>query len=88
MERVVVADYTLADVTELPQGRTRIATVHVLVVDEASLGSALVWEEGEPGVDFPHLYRPLKIMEVTEVRRLRRGKDGAWSAVVSGSGDP
>ena len=60
----------------------------VLVVDEASLGSALVWEEGEPGVDFPHLYRPLKIMEVTEVRRLRRGKDGAWSAVVSGSGDP
>jgi len=42
VERVVVADYTLADVTELPQGRTRIATVHVLVVDEANFVVTLV----------------------------------------------
>lgn len=42
VERVVVADYTLADVTELPQGRTRIATVHVLVVDSASFEVTLV----------------------------------------------
>ena len=61
------------------------AELLVLVVDEGSLGSALVWEEGEPGMDFPHLYRPLEVTEVTEVRRLRRGEDGAWSAVVPGS---
>lgn len=42
VERVVVADYTLADVAELPQGRTRIATVHVLVVDEANFVVTLV----------------------------------------------
>lgn len=42
VERVVVADYTLADVAELPSGRMRIATVHVLVVDEANLVVTLV----------------------------------------------
>ena len=42
VERVVVADYTLADVAELPRGRTRIATVHVLVVDEANFVVTLV----------------------------------------------
>ncbi|MCY3811991.1 MAG: hypothetical protein OXH15_09365 [Gammaproteobacteria bacterium] len=42
VERVVVADYTLADEAELPQGRTRIATVHVLVADEANFVVTLV----------------------------------------------
>lgn len=42
VERVVVADYTLADVAELPQGRTRIATVHVLVAHEVDLRVTLV----------------------------------------------
>ena len=42
VERVVVADYSLADVAELPRGRTRIATVHVQVRGEASFEVTLV----------------------------------------------
>ena len=42
VERIVVADYTLADVADLPRGRTRIATVHALVDGEASFTVTLV----------------------------------------------
>ena len=42
VERIVVADYTLADVADLPRGRTRIATVHTLVDGEASFTVTLV----------------------------------------------
>ena len=38
----MVADYTLADVADLPRGRTRIATVHALVNGEASFTVTLV----------------------------------------------
>ena len=40
----------------------------LLVLDESALGSALCWEEGEPGELFPHLYRALTLDEVLEVR--------------------
>ena len=51
VERVVVADYTLAAAAELPRGQVRIATVHVLVVDETDLRVTLVaaaTAEGRP----------------------------------------
>ncbi|MGI8661691.1 MAG: DUF952 domain-containing protein [Acidimicrobiales bacterium] len=41
----------------------------VLEVDAERLGAALVWEEGEPGVDFPHLYGPLAPEFVVATRR-------------------
>ncbi len=46
------------------------AGVPGLVVLEVAedLGEALVWEEGEPGVLFPHLYRALDPAEVVAVR--------------------
>lgn len=42
VERLVVADYSLADADVLPIGRTRIATVHVMVVGEPDLELTLV----------------------------------------------
>lgn len=42
IERLVVADYSLADADVLPVGRTRIATVHVMVVGEPDLELTLV----------------------------------------------
>ncbi len=40
----------------------------VLHVDPARLPTgALVWEEGEPGEDFPHLYAPLPLGAVVAV---------------------
>ena len=43
--------------------------VTVLEVDADRLGDALVWEEGEPGEDFPHLYGPLEPHHVVATRR-------------------
>ena len=42
VERIVVVDYTLADAPELPTGRTRIATVHLMIVGEADFEVTLV----------------------------------------------
>ena len=42
VERIVVADYTLADGPALPTGRTRIATVHLMIVGEADFEVTLV----------------------------------------------
>ncbi len=30
-DRIIVADYSLADATELPRGRSRIATIHLML---------------------------------------------------------
>jgi uncharacterized protein (DUF952 family) len=42
----------------------------LLTIDPARLGSELRWEEGEPGEPFPHLYGPIELEAVTEVREL------------------
>jgi uncharacterized protein len=55
----------------------------VLTLDEGLLGSEIRWEDPEPapppGVDpgtrFPHVFGPLELAAVVDVRRLRR--DGA-----------
>jgi hypothetical protein len=38
-DRIVVADYSLADVRELPVGRVRIATIHLTLSGDASTDS-------------------------------------------------
>jgi uncharacterized protein (DUF952 family) len=44
----------------------------LLRLDLTALGDDLVWEEGRPGMVFPHVYRALKVDEVLEVRPWRR----------------
>lgn len=43
-DRIIVADYSVADASELPTGRTRIATVHVVLSgsDDADLEIKLI----------------------------------------------
>lgn len=42
--------------------------VMALTLDADALGEALKWEESRGGQLFPHLYRPLRLDEVIEVR--------------------
>ena len=42
--------------------------VMALTLDADVLGAALKWEESRGGQLFPHLYRPLRLDEVIEVR--------------------
>ena len=37
------------------------------------IAGELRWEEGHPGEAFPHVYRALRLEDVAEVRRWRRG---------------
>lgn len=51
-DRIIVADYSLADVIELPSGRVRIATVHLMLSgdDDADLNLLLVTATTYDGV--------------------------------------
>lgn len=42
--------------------------VVALAVDADGLGAELKWEESRGGQSFPHLYRPLRLSEVVDVR--------------------
>lgn len=44
------------------------AGVVALTLDADALGDALKWEESRGGQLFPHLYRPLRLDEVLEMR--------------------
>ncbi len=44
------------------------AGVVALTFDADALGDALKWEESRGGQLFPHLYRPLRLDEVLEMR--------------------
>lgn len=46
------------------------ADLVLLVVDPARLEAELRYEESEPGQHFPHLYGPLNLGAVVEVREL------------------
>ena len=52
----------------------------VLVIDANAVEPDVVWEEGEPGVLFPHLYRPLRVQEVTDSLDLI-DVNGQWVAL-------
>jgi len=50
-DRIIVADYSLADTGELPRGRTRIATIHLMLSgDTADLRVDLVTATTHDGV--------------------------------------
>jgi len=51
-DRIIVADYSLADVAELPSGRVRLATVHLMLNsdDDADLDLLLVTATTYDGV--------------------------------------
>lgn len=48
----------------------------VLVLDAVDLHGDLRWEPSRGGEDFPHLYGPLRLADVREVRRLTIVPDG------------
>jgi uncharacterized protein (DUF952 family) len=49
----------------------------LLTIDPAALPSAPRWEEGEPGVLFPHLYAALPRSAVVAVERIQPAADGS-----------
>lgn len=51
----------------------------LLALDNMTLGSALKWE-GVNGLEFPHLYRPIKISEVVEVVALTKNANGDYES--------
>ena len=57
-----------------------VDTLVVLTVDPKAVGSEVVWEPPEPGVDdvFPHIYGPLPLAAVVDTTRWPRGDNG-WS---------
>jgi len=52
------------------------ADLLLVAVDAESLGGALRWEPSRGGALFPHLYAPLPLSAVTEVRELPLGAYG------------
>ena len=49
----------------------------LLTADVPALGEALKWEPARGGALFPHLYGPLPLLAVTDVRALPLGPDGS-----------
>jgi [ribosomal protein S5]-alanine N-acetyltransferase len=49
----------------------------LLALDNTNLGAELKWE-GFEGLDFPHLYRPIKISEVVSVVPLNKNQAGEY----------
>ena len=54
----------------------------LLVIDTSRLVSALCDEDLDGiGISFPHIYGPLNLDAVVDVRAYQRGADGLWPAV-------
>ncbi|MEI7770765.1 MAG: DUF952 domain-containing protein [Chloroflexales bacterium] len=51
----------------------------LLAIDPALLTAELRYEEGEPGVLFPHLYGPLELRAVAAVYTLAPAADGSFA---------
>jgi uncharacterized protein (DUF952 family) len=55
----------------------------LLVIDTSRLVSAVCDEDLEGiGISFPHIYGPLNLDAVVDVRAYERGADGLWPAVT------
>ena len=55
----------------------------LLVIDTSRLVSALCDEDLDGiGISFPHIYGPLNLDAVVDVRAYTRGADGLWPAVT------
>ncbi|MEE9453845.1 MAG: DUF952 domain-containing protein [Paracoccaceae bacterium] len=48
----------------------------ILALDSAALGDALKWEPSRGGDLFPHLYRPLHMLDIIWSKPLARGPKG------------
>jgi uncharacterized protein (DUF952 family) len=56
----------------------------LLVIDTERLVSALCDEDLDGiGISFPHIYGPLNLDAVVDVRRYERGADGRWPDVTA-----
>jgi uncharacterized protein (DUF952 family) len=54
------------------------------VIDTGRLVSALCDEDVDgTGMSFPHIYGPLNLDAVVDVRPYRRGADGLWPEVTA-----
>lgn len=53
-----------------------LADLVLVAVDSARLGGDLMWEPSRGGALFPHLYAPLRLVDVAWVRPLPLGVDG------------
>ena len=64
-------------------GRTDLV---LLYIDESRLPSPAVWEQGDPpdpdGMLFPHVYGPIPVAAVVEVRDFPPGADGTFAPLV------
>jgi uncharacterized protein (DUF952 family) len=70
-----VANFAYADVTE---------PLCLLVIDTTRLISALCVEDLDgTGTTFPHIYGPLNLDAVVDVRPYTRGADGLWPEVAA-----
>lgn len=73
----MVANSFYADVTE---------SLRLLVIDVELLVSALCEEDLDAvGISFPHLYGPLNLDAVVDVRVYERAEDGRWPEVATTS---
>ena len=71
----MVANFVYADVDE---------PLCLLVIDTTRLVSALCDEDLEgTGMTFPHIYGPLNLDAVVDVRPYTRGADGLWPEVAA-----
>jgi uncharacterized protein (DUF952 family) len=51
----------------------------LLAIDEAALSSPLLWEDSYgSGTEFPHVYGPIDLAAVTQVRAFAPGPDGRF----------
>lgn len=50
----------------------------VLMIPEKWVKNILKWEESRDNALFPHLYGPLPVEKVENLRILKRGPDGQW----------
>lgn len=55
-----------------------VSDLAVLCIDEARVTTSIRYEGGGHEQPFPHIYGPLNMDAVIEVRRLRKGGQGRW----------
>ena len=68
----------------LARGRTDLV---VLEIDESHLDAPAVWEDGDPphptGMQFPHVYGPIRVAAVVRVIDFPPGPDGAFPPLTA-----
>jgi uncharacterized protein (DUF952 family) len=70
------AQQVVAVANHLYSGRTDLV---LLAIDEERLNVELKYEESVPGQFFPHIYGPLNLDAVLEVRPFSPGDDGVFA---------